>query len=378
MGAGRDRYKRGTPIDLASGTIAHGPRAHLLHHQARRDRAEPHRRRQRGDRGRRPAHRRAEAHAHDPPRGRNLLCGSQGASLLRRTRRLHDLRPGRRAGARRRERRRQATARSWAPRTRRTPPPARSASSSPSRSARTRSTAPTASTTPRPRSPSSSRATRSSARSGEARHASSQPRVAGRPGGLFAFSAAPISMMRHYSALTTMNRPPRDRAPPLGLPARLPVRLLARRRGDRRARRSGACTGPQTNRYTAGVICAKVARYAERIHHPGPAAPPAEADRAEGLGPVRAHRLGRGPRHRRPSVPGGGAGLRHRGGLALLLCGHDGPRDARRHQPAAARQELFRPVLDDLHHHGVDRLHRRHRQARRPRSARDGASPTAS
>ena len=41
--------------------------------------------------------------------------------------------------------------------------------------------------------------------------------------------------------------------------------------------------------------------------------------------------------------------LRQRGGVALLLCGHDGPRDARRHQPAAARQEVFRTVFDDLH-----------------------------
>jgi anaerobic selenocysteine-containing dehydrogenase len=32
--------------------------------------------------------------------------------------------------------------------------------------------------------------------------------------------------------------------------------------------RSGGCTGAKDNSYTAGVICAKVARYAERIHHP--------------------------------------------------------------------------------------------------------------
>src|SRR5919204_2955254 len=30
----------------------------------------------------------------------------------------------------------------------------------------------------------------------------------------------------------------------------------------------GRVRGAETNLYTAGVICAKVARYAERIHHP--------------------------------------------------------------------------------------------------------------
>src|SRR5690606_23787182 len=33
--------------------------------------------------------------------------------------------------------------------------------------------------------------------------------------------------------------------------------------------RIGRVHGAKDNRYTAGVICAKVARYAERIHHPG-------------------------------------------------------------------------------------------------------------
>ncbi|MCQ3941856.1 MAG: molybdopterin oxidoreductase family protein, partial [Alphaproteobacteria bacterium] len=34
------------------------------------------------------------------------------------------------------------------------------------------------------------------------------------------------------------------------------------------AHRIGRVRGAEDNRYTAGVICAKVARYAERIHHP--------------------------------------------------------------------------------------------------------------
>ena len=36
-----------------------------------------------------------------------------------------------------------------------------------------------------------------------------------------------------------------------------------------RAGRIGAVRGAEANSYTAGVVCAKVARYAERIHHPG-------------------------------------------------------------------------------------------------------------
>src|SRR3954447_20855540 len=31
----------------------------------------------------------------------------------------------------------------------------------------------------------------------------------------------------------------------------------------------GRVRGAEQNTYTAGVICAKVARYAERVHHPG-------------------------------------------------------------------------------------------------------------
>src|ERR1043166_2803907 len=34
------------------------------------------------------------------------------------------------------------------------------------------------------------------------------------------------------------------------------------------ARTIGTVRGAEDNSYTAGVICAKVARYAERIHHP--------------------------------------------------------------------------------------------------------------
>jgi anaerobic selenocysteine-containing dehydrogenase len=37
----------------------------------------------------------------------------------------------------------------------------------------------------------------------------------------------------------------------------------------------GRVRGAQEQSYTAGVICAKVARYAERVHHPDRLTPPA-------------------------------------------------------------------------------------------------------
>ena len=65
-------------------------------------------------------------------------------------------------------------------------------------------------------------------------------------------------------------------------------------------KRIGRVHGAEDQRYTAGVVCAKVARYAERIHHPDRLTRPLHARRAEGLRPVRADRLGRGAR---PSSP---------------------------------------------------------------------------
>ena len=46
----------------------------------------------------------------------------------------------------------------------------------------------------------------------------------------------------------------------------------------------GRVRGAEDNAYTAGVICAKVARYAERIHHPDRLTQPLRAQGREGLG----------------------------------------------------------------------------------------------
>ncbi|SOR30522.1 protein of unknown function [Methylorubrum extorquens] len=74
--ASRDPFLQRTGPD-------HGQRAHLLHSQARRDAPQHHRRGQRRDRGRRPAHRRPAPHPHDPRAGREVLRGAQGAPVLR-------------------------------------------------------------------------------------------------------------------------------------------------------------------------------------------------------------------------------------------------------------------------------------------------------
>ena len=62
----------------------------------------------------------------------------------------------------------------------------------------------------------------------------------------------------------------------------------------------GRVRGAADNDYTAGVICAKVARYAERVHHPD-AADCRRCGRkgAQGLGRIRADLLGRRARPRR-------------------------------------------------------------------------------
>ena len=122
--------------------------------------------------------------------------------------------------------------------------------------------------------------------------------------------------------------------------------------------RIGAVRGAADNSYTAGVICAKVARYAERHAPPGPPDPPPAPHAA--------------PRAAASSAPIGwdealdrvaaaftdaGGPARRGDGLAVLLRRHHGPRAAGRHQPAAPRHGLFpaaSTICSSAHGAGLD------------------------
>ena len=113
---------------------------------------------------------------------------------------------------------------------------------------------------------------------------------------------------------------------------------------------SARCAGRRRTATRAGVICAKVARYAERAHHPDRLTAAAAAHRPEGLRPVPRRSAGTrrwtaSPARSRDAAARHGVG----GGLAVLLRRHDGAGAARRHQPAAPRDALLAPANDDLH-----------------------------
>jgi anaerobic selenocysteine-containing dehydrogenase len=88
----------------------------------------------------------------------------------------------------------------------------------------------------------------------------------------------------------------------------------------------GRVRGDKDNSYTLGVICEKVARYAERIHHPDRLLYPLKRVGPKGSG-----------QYERVSWDEAMAEIAHRsrtwcrGHLALLVCGHHGPGDARRY-----------------------------------------------
>jgi hypothetical protein len=91
-----------------------------------------------------------------------------------------------------------------------------------------------------------------------------------------------------------------------------------------------------------GRVCAKVARYAERIHHPDRLLHPMRRTGPKGSG-----QFARSPGTRRSISIAEKflAAEREFGaeiGLALLLRRHHGPGDARRHQPPAPCEEIFR------------------------------------
>ena len=132
----------------------------------------------------------------------------------------------------------------------------------------------------------------------------------------------------------------------------------------------GRVRGSKLQPYTAGVVCAKVARYAERVHHPDRLIYPqfrvGRRDRASLGG---SHGTTRWTRSRRGSIRPSASSAPT--GVALLLRRHHGSGDEKRHQSPYPSEEIFPLLRHDLFHHAGS-VCRRHRQGRRRRSARNG------
>ena len=157
--------------------------------------------------------------------------------------------------------------------------------------------------------------------------------------------------------------------------ARAPARSTVERIDGNRI---GRVRGAEGQSYTQGVVCAKVAplRRAPAPSRPavGAAAPGRrQGRRARAFAPIS---WDEALDEVAEQLTLRGAAPRHRDGVALLLRRHDGAGAARRHQPAAPRDALFAPALDDLRHADRHRLARRGRRQARRRRARDRRDPT--
>ena len=107
--------------------------------------------------------------------------------------------------------------------------------------------------------------------------------------------------------------------------------------------RIGAVRGAEDNSYTAGVICAKVARYAERIHHPDRLTQPLLRPARRAPAQFRRDLAGTRRSTASPSAFTADAArsTAREAVWPYLLRRHDGAGAARRHQPAAPRHALF-------------------------------------
>ena len=182
--------------------------------------------------------------------------------------------------------------------------------------------------------------------------------------------------MLGWRAMNQLVRPPERQDRGVRLSARLPLDLRARSGGARRpldrprARRRGQSLHRGRDLREGRALCRA---------HPSSrsAAASAGAHGAEGLGQFAPISWDDALDLVAEKFLAAEAKPRQRGGVALLLRRHHGPHHARRHQPPAPCEEIFRLPFHHLRQSGLDRLHRRHRQARRARSARDGALRSA-
>ena len=134
----------------------------------------------------------------------------------------------------------------------------------------------------------------------------------------------------------------------------------------------GRVHGAKANDYTAGVICAKVARYAERIHNPNRVLHPLRRKGEKGRRRLAADRLGRCARPCRRGLHQSRSPTWVGGGLAVLLRRHDGAGAAGRYPSSPARRSLLGSVRHHLHDTSLCGICSRRRQACRARPARDG------
>ena len=143
-------------------------------------------------------------------------------------------------------------------------------------------------------------------------------------------------------------------------PARTIARAPARWRSrSSTAPASGASAAPRRTATPQGVVCAKVARYAERVEHPDRLTAAAAAGRPQGGGRLRPDRLGRGAGRDRRALRAGRGALGRGGRVAVPFGRQHGHRAALGARPPAPCQALQPPADDHLRDAGRIRAGRR-------------------